>query len=161
MTDYQIQPHTRRCSVSGRELHAGERFFTALVEEGGHFQRHDFSQEAWTGPPPGTFSFWSGKVPPQEEKVRPRIDEDLLVDCFERLEGQTDPGRVNFRYVVALLLMRKRRFKFDEAVHAGGAETISVRCARTGTKYTLVNPRLSDEEMSQVQEEVFKVLGWN
>ena len=57
MTDYQIQPNTRRCAVTGRELRPGERYYTALLETAGHFVRQDFSADAWQGPPPNAFSF--------------------------------------------------------------------------------------------------------
>ena len=161
MTEYQIQPNTRRCVTTGRELRPGERFYTALLEEGNHFVRKDYCDEAWQGLPPGAFSFWTGKVPPPEDNQRPRFDDDLLFDCFQRLEGQTDAARVNFRFVVALLLMRRKRFKFEQTIHEGQEEKLSLRCVRTGTQYLVTNPRLSEDAMAQVQEEVFKVLGWN
>lgn len=160
MIDYQIQAHSRRCAVTGRELRPGEKFFSVLLDEGGKFIRKDFGHDAWQGPPAGTFSFWAGRVPPQDESRRPRIDDDLLVDCFQRLDGQADPAKVNFRYVVALLLMRRKRFKFEEARTQDGQDFLCVRCARTRAQYELVNPRLTEEEMLAVQEEVFKVLGW-
>src|SRR6185369_15047204 len=102
MTDYQIQPNTRRCVVTGRDLRPGEKFYTALLEDGAQFVRNDYSLEAWQGPPAGAFSFWSGKVPDSEEPRKPRFDDDLLVDCFGRLEGASDPSKVSFRYVIAL-----------------------------------------------------------
>jgi hypothetical protein len=160
MTDYQIQPNTRRCTLTGRELKPGETFYTALLEEGGKFLRQDYSSEAWQGPPAGAFSFWCGRVPAQEESRRPRIDDDLLADCFQRLEGQTEPGRVSFRYVVALLLMRRKRFKFEETRTEAGRELLRLRCTRTGAAHEVINPRLTEQEMVAVQEEVFKVLGW-
>jgi hypothetical protein len=158
--DYQIQPNTRRCAVTGRELAPGERYFAALIEEGAQFARRDYSAEAWQGPPEGAFSFWSGRVPPADDKAKPHFDDDLLEECFQRLEGQTDPGRVNFRYVVALLLVRRRRFKLEAGDSDAGAAMI-VRCVRTGERHTVTNPRLSEEEMLQVQDEVFQVLGWS
>ncbi len=160
MIDYQIQTNSRRCALSGRELRPGERFYSVLLDEAGQFVRKDYSQESWQGPPPGAFSFWAGKIPVGEESRSLRIDDDLLVDCFQRLQGQTEPSRVNFRYVVALLLMRRRRFKFEEARTEGDQELLLLRCARTKTQYRVVNPRLTEEEMAAVQEEVFKVLGW-
>jgi hypothetical protein len=161
MTDYQIQPNTRVCAVTGKPLDVGERFFTALLEEGDHFIRKDFSHGAWQGPPQHAFSFWTGVVPPADDNRKPRFDDDLLEECFHRLDGQTDPSRVNFRYVVALLLIRRRRLKFEETITQDGVEKIRVRCARSGEQYEVINPRLSEEEMTQVQEEVFQVLGWN
>src|ERR1051326_5057705 len=99
MLDYQIQTNSRRCAISGRELRAGERFYSVLLDEEGKFVRKDYSQESWEGPPAGAVSFWAGKIPVGEERRSLRIDDDLLVDCFGRLEGQTEPSRVNFRYV--------------------------------------------------------------
>src|ERR1700688_4371383 len=59
--EYQIQANTRRCAVSGRELHAGEKFYSVLTEEHGKLARLDYAADAWQGPPHGTFSFWSGR----------------------------------------------------------------------------------------------------
>jgi hypothetical protein len=158
--DYQIQPNSRRCASTGRELQPGERYFSALLDENHQLVRKDFSQEAWQGPPAGAFSFWTGHVQAANDKSRPRFDDDLLEDCFGRLEGQTEPARVNFRYVVALLLMRRRRLRFENSLIDAGVEKMILRCQRTGARHEVVNPRLSDDEMTQVQEEVFNVLGW-
>src|SRR5690606_17617107 len=90
MLDYQIQPNTRRCTVTGRELQAGEKFFSVLLEQEGKLIRQDFSHEVWQGPPEGAFSFWSGRAPRPQARRRLVIDDDLLLDCFHRLEGQTE-----------------------------------------------------------------------
>jgi hypothetical protein len=160
MTEYQIQPNTRRCTITGRELRPGERIFTVLLEVGGQFVRQDYSAEVWHGPPDGAFSFWAGRVPADTDSRKPRFDDDLLVECFERLDGQLEPSRVSFRYVVALLLMRRKRFKFEEARSEAAGEVLTVRCTRTGVRHQVVNPGLTPDEMMTVQEEVFKVLGW-
>ena len=160
MTEYQIQGNTRRCAVTGRELRPGEKFYSVLVDEAGQLVRRDYSAEAWSGPPADVFGFWTGRIPADNEKRLPPIDDEMLVDCFQRLEGQTDPGRVNFRYVVALLLMRRKRFRFEEARVESGQEVLRLRCARTRAVHEVVNPRLTEEAMAAVQDEVFKVLGW-
>ena len=160
MTDYQIQPNTRRCAVTGEELPPGAKFYTVLLDQGGKFVRQDYSSAAWTGPPEGAFSFWTGRVPPRDANRQPRINDEVLLDCFTRLQGETEPGRVSFRYVLALLLMRRKRLRFDRVEEDGGYEVMHLRCVRTGAAYAVVNPRLSEEEMIAVQDEVFKVLGW-
>jgi hypothetical protein len=160
MIDYQIQPNTRRCFLTNRELRPGEKFYSVLLDENGQLVRHDYSVEAWQGPPDGAFSFWAGKVPAPDQSKRPRIDDDMLFECFNRLEGQTDPGRINFRYVVALLLMRRKRLKFAGALTEHGREVLHLRDAPSGTEYDVVNPGLTDDEMASVQEDVLNVLGW-
>src|SRR5438093_3859570 len=72
MTEYQIEANTRRCALSGRELRPGEKFYSVLFDEGGKFQRRDYSTEVWQGPPPNAFSFWTGHIPLAEENPRPR-----------------------------------------------------------------------------------------
>ena len=161
MMEYHIGPPTRKCVATGRELLVGERYFTALVETGDRFERHDFAAEAWKGPPTGAFSYWVGKVAATPEHQKPRFDDDLLEDCFQRLEHAVEPGRINFRYVLALLLIRRKRLRFEETRYVGQEERMHLSCPRTGRRWDVVNPRLTDAQMKDVQEEVFKVLGWN
>jgi hypothetical protein len=163
MTEYQIQANTRRCCVTGRDLQVGETYFSVLVDDGQRLVRQDYSKEAWAergGPPANAFSFWVGRISAPESKRRQPIDDEMLLDCFQRLDGQTEPGRIRFRYVVALLLMRRRRFTFEEAVKDAGQEELCLRCTRTGALHRVVNPCLTEEEMVAVQEEVFQALGW-
>lgn len=159
--DYQIQPHTRCCAVTGKEIKPGDKFYTVLVDEDHHFVRKDYCSEAWQGPPPNAFSFWMGRMPDDSAPRRLLIDDEILMDCFGRLEGQNDPNKVNFRYVVALLLMRRKRLKFEDALHEDGQEVLVLRAGREKKTYKVVNPRLSDDEIETVQNEVFKVLGWD
>ena len=160
MIDYQIQPSTRRCSATGRELRPGECYYSVLLEEAGKFVRKDFSVEAWQGAPQGAFSFWMGRLAPPQGKRRPPIDDEMLMECFQRLEGQLEPSRVRFRYVIGLLLMRRRRLRFEETPQDGSQEVLCLRCTRTGVRHAVVNPGLTDEELATVQEDVFQALGW-
>ena len=84
----------------------------------------------------------------------------MLLDCFQRLEGRADPAGENFRYVLALLLMRRKRFKFEETRNEGGREVLVLRCGRTGARHEVADPRLGDDEMAAVQDDVFQALGW-
>jgi hypothetical protein len=99
-------------------------------------------------------------VPAGDARRRPPIDDDTLLACFQRLEGRTEPASANFRYVLALLLMRRKRFKFEEARTDGGREVLILRCGRTGARHEVANPHLTDEEMTAVQDDVFQALGW-
>src|SRR5688572_13606972 len=113
MTDYQLGTGDRMCCVTGRALKPGEACYSVLLQDGAALVRRDYSRDSWSGPPAGAIGYWLGKVPAREQDRRPAIDDEVLLDCFRRLEGQDDPARVNFRYVVALLLMRRRRLKFE------------------------------------------------
>jgi hypothetical protein len=160
MLDYQIQASSRRCVVSGRELKPGEVYYTVLLDRAGKFIRQDYSVEAWQGCPEDAFSFWKGRILVKEGERKLVIDDELLLECFHRLENDTEPSRQQFRYVVALLLMRRKRFKFEDVRLDNGQERLRLRCTATKALHEVLNPHLTDEQMEAVQEEVFKVLGW-
>lgn len=162
MTDYDVPAPTRVCAASGRALSPGDRFYTVLAEDGGKFVRTDYAADAWAGPPDGVVAYWSGTVPPADKPRRPAIDDDALRDCFERLAGATDADGLNFRYVAALLLMRRKRFKFEDAFRdEAGRDVMLVRDARGGAVHQVTDPRLADDQIAAVQTELFRVLGWN
>jgi hypothetical protein len=160
MTDYQIQPNTRRCSITGRELRPGERVYSVLLEEAGRFTRRDYGAEVWNGPPDDAFSFWAGRVIAPDTRKRPPIDDEMLFDCFSRLEDQLEESRVRFRYVLALLLMRRKRLRLDSTRTEDGREVLMFRDVRTVARFAVVNPQLSDVELESVQDEVFQAIGW-
>jgi hypothetical protein len=160
MTEYQIQPSTRRCFLTGRELQAGERCWSVLLDEDGKLVRRDYSLDAWQGPPPEAFSFWACRIPLSQGRRRPVFDDDVLLDCFHRLEGQEELPRLRLRYVLGLMLLRRKRFAFLEARQNDGKEVLVLRCSRTGAQQQVVNPGLNEDELVAVQEDVFQALGW-
>jgi hypothetical protein len=161
VSEYQIQAHTRRCAATGRSLRAGERYYSVLLDQGGKLVRLDYASEAWPGPPREAFGFWTGRVPAEDSRAITHVDDDMLVDYFLRLDADNDPAQARFRYVVALLLMRRRKFKFEEAVMEEGTEVLTVRSVGTHNLYRVTNPRLTEDEMATVQDEIFKLLGWH
>ncbi len=161
MTDYQLQPNARCCATSGRALQPGDRYYSVLVEENGRLIRRDYSVGVWQGPPNNAFSFWCGKIPPEGKKRKLVLDEDTLRDCFERLEGATEPGKVRLRYVLALLIVRQRRLQLEESHVEQGKEYLVLRDGRTGRRFRVENPDLSESEILEVQDEVLQALGWD
>lgn len=158
---FAIQQHTRVCAATGRPLVPGEKYHSVLLDEAGQLVRRDYSAEGWPGPPENAIARWTGKVPSAHQKRRLTFDDDLLMECFERLADETEPSRVQFRYVVALLLLRRRRLKFDDVRREDGQEYLQLTCPRTGTRFDVLDPRLAEADVTRVQEEVVKVLGWD
>lgn len=126
-TQYSIGSSTRRCAATDRELGTGERFVAALVQhpEEEQFVRLDFCERAWNEGarpvrPLVLYGFWRGLVPDPTAKKRLLIDDQSLVELFEQSgesieamgveggEGASEKDRLAFRFVLSLILLRKR-----------------------------------------------------
>lgn len=160
MTNYEIHGPARTCAASGRELRAGDKVFSVLWDEADRFVRKDYAADAWPGPPQGAIAWWVGRIPETGRHAKPTINDDLLVDCFDHLADTTDASKQRFRYVVALLLMRRKRFRFEDARKQGEQETLVVRDIRSGRRHEVIDPQMTEPEMDAVRDEVFRVLGW-
>ena len=161
MTDYEIQGPTRLCAATGRELKPGDRFHAHLTERDGKFVRTDYAAEVWPGAPPEAVAHWSGRVPADDKPRKPVVNDEVLLGCFDRLKDAADADGLNFRYVAALFLMRRKRFRFEDVAHDDdGRDVLLLKDARGGAIHQVIDPRLTDEQIAAVQAEVFRVLGW-
>jgi hypothetical protein len=59
------------------------------------------------------FSFWKTTMPLPQQKKKLLVDDSVLVDVFQRMEGKSEPQEERFRFVLALILMRKRLLKYE------------------------------------------------
>src|SRR5262249_32238662 len=149
----------RCCARTGRELKPGEKCFSVLYDRDGTWVREDVAPEAWSGPPAEAFSFWQTRVPAANASGKPVFDDELLLDCFGRLQDEPDPRKGDFGYVLALLLLRRKRLRFEEVRKDGGQEVLVLRDVRRRHVHLVADPHLTDEQMAAVQEEIEGLLG--
>jgi hypothetical protein len=57
------------------------------------------------------FGFWRGTFQAHEAKKQPLLGDAELLDLFEELDGATEPKQITFRYILALLLVRRRMLR--------------------------------------------------
>ena len=159
VTDWEIERHTLVCAASGRELAEDEEIYSAIYDEGSGFVRRDYAVERW--PPKEmerVFSFWKTRVPKRDAPVKRFVDNEVILDFFHRLEGEAGPAKRNFRYVLALLLMRKKALKFKGLRRGEGEGALVLYDRVRGRDCEVADPNLSEEEIERVTEEVGQVL---
>jgi hypothetical protein len=183
---YDVQKPTGRCAFSGRELKVGEAYMASLTElplqatEGQTagtpptaaaalgMQRVDVSLEAWRDGyrPGGLFCYWRSTVPEPNQKRRLFVDDQVLLNLFHRLEGATEEARLSFRFVLALILMRKKMLKYESSEQrpdaAGGQQEWWLMSAKTGDwqaqRCEVLNPRLDEAKIGQVTQQLGEIL---
>ena len=147
-----------------------------LAEAGLGFRRLDVSIEAWNEGkrPERIFSFWRSVVPQPHQKKKLFIDDDVLVNLFRRLHDAVQPQRQAFRFVLGLILMRKRLLRYDGAFRKKLGETeqewwrVTPRAAPgTGVpgsggyeadSLELLNPQLDDQKVQEVTLQLSEIL---
>jgi hypothetical protein len=146
------------------------------------FVRVDFCEKCWAdGQRPETlsaqngtekltmFSFWKTLVPAAQQKKKLLVDDSVLVDVFARMEGKTEPQEVRFRFVLALILMRKRLLRYEGVEDAAPDHPASThpdapevwRMIPRGAPDQVVhviNPHLTAEQITEVSGQLSAIL---
>lgn len=127
----------------------GERYVAVLARAPGEEEmtRLDYALEAWVdgarpAEPLELFGYWRATVPEPSERGRPMISDDELLDLFDQFADSEDPQKVAFRYLLALILLRKRKLVYE------GGRPARRRDGRAG--YMLVRRRGADAASQRI-----------
>ena len=156
--DWEIRKRSDICTVTQRPFNEGEFFYTALYREADGFRREDVDEEAWATVPaePRPFSFWRSKFemppPPPPEPLAKQDAESIL----RRLIAENADSSRNARYILALMLERKRILK---PMPSEDDDILVYEHAESGETFLIPNPRLRLDQVPDVQREVSALLG--
>jgi hypothetical protein len=168
MQSWQIKSRASACSVTERPFEEDEVIQTYLFpgEEG--YERLDVNEEGRhrleeSGRLGEAFSSWKSRYepppPPEPETVPREGAEGLLRQLVETNEPQDREAR----YVLALMLERKRLLKeVDRQESAEGGEEseqlLVYEHAKTGEVFVIADPGLRLDELAEVQDRVSALL---
>lgn len=156
--DWEIRKRSDICTVTQRPFAEGEQFYTALYRDGDGFRREDVAEEAWAAlpPEPRPFSFWRSKFeappPPPPEPLAKQDAEGIL----RGLIAENADSTLNARYILALMLERKRILKPMPSEDSG---VLVYEHAQSGETFLIPNPHLRLDQVPEVQREVSALLG--
>ena len=107
---------------------------------------------------PDVLGVWKTRIAQPEEKKKLLVDNALLVNFFERLEGHDEPSRVKFRYVLTLILMRKRLLNYEGITTSDGVDIWKMRLRGTNLFYSVIDPKLDEEQVSEVSASLGEIM---
>jgi len=158
MGDWEINKPLGQCYGTERKIEYSEEYFAALVETGEGLQRRDFCSEYWESQKPEVFCYWKTKLPEPGQKKQLFVDDQMLMAFFERLEKETEQEKINFRFVLALILMRKRILKYDETKNVDDQEIWRLRVVGDKQIVEVNNPHLDEEQIEQLSSQIGEIL---
>lgn len=173
---YTLGSPTRLCAATGRALETGEAYVATLVRADGpeEYRRTDFSLDAWNaGARPRdergrrlpVLGSWRSVVPEAGAKRQMLVDDGSLLDMFEESglpEGAGDgeagsqgsaEDRAVFRFILALILLRKRLLVCDKT-ESDGTMLVrprgSAKPSEGGTLAEVRDPGLGEDSIARV-----------
>jgi len=158
MGEWQIDKSLGQCCGTGKKIGPGEEYFAALVETDDGLQRRDFCGEYWQQAKPVVYCYWKTKLADPQAKKRLFVDDEVLLAFFERLATETEEEKVNFRFVLALILMRKRLIKYDSSRTENGQDIWRMRVVRDKNFVDVINPHLDENQIEQVSLQMGEIL---
>src|SRR5262245_11784574 len=167
LLDFEVQRCTRRCAATDHALEPGDDCFSVLEVQGADVIRKDFCVQAWKGAPENAFGWWKSRVPEPTAKKIKLAPNDVLLELFEKLAEQID--QQDLRYVLALLLVRRRVLRVDVAEEPMqvdssdipsdcGMEVMTLYCPKRDTTYQVATAMPTGERIDEIQQQLSQLL---
>ena len=158
MDEWEISKPLGQCYGTDKKIEPGEEYFAALVETEQGLQRRDFCADYWKAEGPEVFCYWKSRLPTPEQKRHIFVDDEMLMAFFERLAEETEQEKINFRFVLALVLMRKRRLKYDSSGTKADKDIWRLRIVGEKQFVEVINPHLAEEQIEQLSGQISQIL---
>jgi hypothetical protein len=179
-TSYDVQRPTGLCAFTGRAFAPGENYIATLIEDGENLQRLDVALDVWDAGqrPDNVLGYWKAVAAEPNQKKKLFVDDEVLMNLVERLADADQPQRLAFRFVLALILMRKKLLRYDrtEARSATDGEGNTVEQAwwimtpkldltkgpmgkwHDQAKLEILDPALDENGIRQVTDQLSEIL---
>lgn len=163
--NWSIRSRAHECALTGRPFEDGETFHTAIhfdPKENGYVRR-DVCAEAW----------------PQEQELHPHVaawktvyqkvivetkpeiaPKESAQDLLQRFIEEGDPKTEDARYILALMLERKRLLVQTAEKEVDGNKMLFYENKKTGEIFIVRDPELKLDELAQMQDEVASILAF-
>jgi hypothetical protein len=146
------------CSICGRHFAEREDYHSALFPSGDTFARKDYCAACWKGPEQATFSFWRTRSREKPAPPKRFVDDEVLLDFFQRLSESEDPARKKFQFIMAVLLMRRRLLKERSRRRDDSGVLWVVEAPRLGKEFVVRDQGFSQAEIAEILGQIGQVL---
>jgi hypothetical protein len=158
--NWSIQGRAEKCAVTGRAFQDGEYFYTLLFRDKDGFRRQDLCEDAWRERNDNIepFSFWKSKFEPPPPPAPEPLEKQTAEDLLRRYMQEGDARQANARYILAVMLERKRILKEVDVQKTDAGKTRVYEHAKTGEVFVVPDPELRMDQIEAVQSEVASLL---
>ena len=158
MAEWDIKKTLGQCYGTGEEFVVDQEYYAALVETEEGFERRDYSVGYWQENQPAAYCYWKTRMADPDKKKQVFIDDEMLMVFFDRLADETAQEKINFRFVLTLILMRKRKLRYDAAEIKDEVEQWTLKVAGQNREVKVINPYLSEDQISELSSQMGQIM---
>jgi hypothetical protein len=125
-----------------------------LFESPEGYERRDYCASCRPPDEPFAIGSWKTRRLQPAVKAAQKFDREALQGFFEQLEDAETAERRQLRFVLALLLWRKKALKFEGSGVEDGREVWRFVAPRSGAAHTVVRPDLDEERLERLVEQL-------
>jgi hypothetical protein len=165
MIDWNIQARAHACQACHKPFANKELFHTLLFDHKHAYERLDICVNCWSTQfsqgatdRKGFVSYWQSayNIPPAgpPDPIHKETAETLL----RKLVEQNDPSHSAARYILAVMLERKRVLKIKAQLVEDHRRVFVYEHAKTGDLFQIPDPDLKLDQLAEVQRDVAHLL---
>ena len=164
MDDWNIQLRQDVCSQCQRAFAEKDAFHTVLSAHMGGYLRQDICCSCWDASggasvreKAGVISHWQGVYEPPAPPPPDPLPKEDAESILRRMLERNDPAENEARFILAVMLERKRVFKHRETRQEAG-KILVYEHLRTGEVFMIADPVLRLDQLQDVQRRVATML---
>ena len=163
--EWHISKSNKNCNNCQELFETGVTLHSCVEEnnESLALTRLDFCEKCWENRDKQKVFFnWKTIKTPEVNKKPLIVDNEILLNLFERLKDSESARNRSYAYLLSLILMRKRVLVFEDVQTVDGDEymIMNFRTKREGEngQVRVLDPQLSLEEINALNEDLNKLI---
>jgi hypothetical protein len=161
MIEWNIQSRAHACQACHRHFAHKESFHTLLYDQKHSYERLDVCEACWSGQfseggtdRKGFVSHWVSVYTVPPAAVPDPIAKETAESLLRKLIEQNDPTHAGARFILAVMLERKRLLKVKAQINEDNRRTFIYEHGSSGDLFHIPDPNLQLDQLEEVQRDV-------
>lgn len=155
---WQMPRRSDACAACGRSFEPGELIQAFLYEVPEGYQRLDLCENCAPPPAPTAIGSWKTRRPEPTAPPAPSFDRAAIYRLFEQLADAETPEKRQLRFLLALLLWRKKVLRLERSERTGDGELWHFTAPRAGQTHVVARPELNAERLDDLEKQLEQLL---
>jgi len=161
-SEWSMPRRGESCTACRRPFEPGERLRAYLYETGDGYERRDYCPSCQPDSAPAPLASWTTRRRPAHTTKTRATDWAAVFRLFERLADAASDRQRQLRFLLALVLWRRKALRLETTMTADGQELWLFSEPHCGGEHRVCRPELDEarlEQLSQQLEEVLSGMG--